>query len=159
MSATLLDERRYRELLDVTLPVAIRTEEEYHRLLNAAAALMEKQEAEISEEEGRLLEMLSILIDEYENRAHPLPEAEPHKMLAYLLKEKDMKPATSGRYCRRAVCRKSSAASAASVKRRPGNWPNSSACLSICSCRQCHLPAPCSPSAGASTLTRTSPSR
>lgn len=92
MNATLLDERRYRELLDVTLPVAIRTEEEYHRLLNAAAALMEKQEAEISEEEGRLLEMLSILIDEYENRAHPLPKAEPHKMLAYLLEEKDMKP-------------------------------------------------------------------
>lgn len=92
MSATLLDERRYRELLDVTLPVAIRTQEEYHRLLNAAAGLMEKQEADISEEEGRLLELLSILIDEYENRAHPLPKAEPHKMLAYLLKEKDMKP-------------------------------------------------------------------
>lgn len=92
MSARLLDELRYRQLLDVTLPVAILTEEEYHRLLNAAATLMEKQEAEISEEEGRLLEMLSILIDEYENRAHPLPKAEPRKMLAYLLEEKDMKP-------------------------------------------------------------------
>ena len=92
MSATLLDERRYRELLDVTLPVAIRTEEEYHRLLGAAAALMEKPDDEISEEEGRLLELLSILIDEYENRAHPLPKAEPHKMLTYLLTEKDMKP-------------------------------------------------------------------
>ncbi len=92
MSATLLDERRYRELLDMTLPVAIRTEEEYHRLLGAAAALMEKPDDEISEEEGRLLELLSILIDEYETRAHPLPKAEPHKMLAYLLEEKDMKP-------------------------------------------------------------------
>ena len=37
MSTTLLNERRYRELLDVTLPVAIRTEEDYHRLLSAAA--------------------------------------------------------------------------------------------------------------------------
>lgn len=92
MSATLLDERRYRELLDVTLPVAVRTEEEYHRLLGAAAALMEKPDDEISEEEGRLLELLSILIDEYENRAHPLPKALPHKILAYLLEEKDMKP-------------------------------------------------------------------
>lgn len=92
MSTTLLDERRYRELLDVTLPVAIRTEVEYHRLLGAAAALMEKPDNEISEEEGRLLEMLSILIDEYESRAHPLPKAEPHKMLAYLLEEKNMKP-------------------------------------------------------------------
>ncbi len=92
MSTTLLDERRYRELLDVTLPVAIRTEVEYHRLLGAAAALMEKPDDEISEEEGRLLEMLSILIDEYEHRAHPLPKAEPHRMLAYLLEEKNMKP-------------------------------------------------------------------
>jgi HTH-type transcriptional regulator/antitoxin HigA len=78
--------------LDVTLPVAIRTEEEYKRLLSAAAALMERPEEEISEEEGRRLEMLSILIDEYENRAHPLPKAEPHRMLAYLLEEKSMKP-------------------------------------------------------------------
>ena len=38
------------------------------------------------------MELLSILIDEYENRAHPLPQAKPHKMLAYLLEEKGMKP-------------------------------------------------------------------
>ena len=92
MSATLLDERQYRKLLDVTLPVAIRTEAEYHRLLSAAATLMDKREDEMSEEEGRLLELLGILIDEYENRAHPLPKAKPHKMLAYLLEEKNMKP-------------------------------------------------------------------
>jgi len=92
MSATLLDEHHYRELLDVTLPVVIRTKEEHQRLLGAAAALMEKPEDEISDEEGRLLELLGILIEEYENRAHPLPKAKPHKMLAYLLKEKNMKP-------------------------------------------------------------------
>jgi HTH-type transcriptional regulator/antitoxin HigA len=92
MSATLLDERQYRKLLDETLPVAIRTEKEHRRLLDAAAVLMEKAEGEISEEEGRLLELLSILIEEFENRAHPLPKAKPHKMLAYLLKEKNMKP-------------------------------------------------------------------
>ena len=92
MSVMLLDERKYRKLLDVTLPVAIRTAGEYHRLLGAAAALMEKPEGEISEEEARLLELLSIVIEEYENRVHPLPKAKPHKMLAYLLEEKNMKP-------------------------------------------------------------------
>ena len=92
MSATLLDERRYRKLLDATLPVAIRTEEEHRRLLSAAAALMEKPEDEITEEQGRILELLSILIEEYENRAHPLPKAKSHKMLAYLLEEKNLKP-------------------------------------------------------------------
>lgn len=49
------------------------------RLLGAAATLMEKPDKEISKEEGRLLKMLSILIDEYENRAHPLPKAVPHR--------------------------------------------------------------------------------
>jgi len=92
MSATLLDERQYRKLLGETLPVVIRTKTEYRRLLTTAAVLMERPEDEISEEEGRLLELLSILIEEYENRAHPLPKAEPHKMLAYLLEEKNMKP-------------------------------------------------------------------
>ena len=92
MSATLLDEHQYRKLLDLTLPVAIRTAEEHGRLLRAAAALMEKPEDEITEEQGRLLELLSILIEEYENRAHPLPKAGPHKMLAYLLEERKMKP-------------------------------------------------------------------
>jgi len=93
MSATLLNERQYGKLLDETLPVVIRTEAEHQRLLATASAIMEKAEGDISEEEGRLLELLSILIEDYENRAHPLPRAEPHKMLAYLLEEKNMKPA------------------------------------------------------------------
>ena len=53
---------------------------------------MEKPEDEMSEEEGRLLELLSIVIDEFENRAHPLPKGKPHKILAYILHEKNMRP-------------------------------------------------------------------
>ena len=92
MSTAQLDERKYRELLDETLPVVIRTGEEHQRLLRAVAELMEKPEPAITEEEGRLLEMLSMLIEEYEDRVHPLPKAEPHKMLNYLLREKQLKP-------------------------------------------------------------------
>src|ERR1017187_6800371 len=92
MSTALLDERKYRELLDETLPVVIRTGEELQRLLRAAAQLMEKPEPAITEEEGRLLEMLSMLIEEYEDRVHPLPKAGPHKMLNHLLQEKQLKP-------------------------------------------------------------------
>ena len=44
----------------MTLPVAIRTGAEYRRLLNAAAALRERPEDEISEEESRRLELLSV---------------------------------------------------------------------------------------------------
>ena len=92
MNATLLDAAQYRELLDASLPVVIRTRAEHRRLLQTAAALMERPDDEISREEGRLLELLSVLIEEYENRAHPLPRTKSHRMLAYLLKEKKMKP-------------------------------------------------------------------
>ncbi|MBV9504089.1 MAG: transcriptional regulator [Acidobacteriia bacterium] len=87
-----LNERKYQNLLIDALPVVIRTEAEYRRLLKIAGELMKKPEQEITEEEGRLLELLSILIETYEDREHPLPKGEPHKMLAHLLEEHNMKP-------------------------------------------------------------------
>jgi len=92
MSATLLDVIRYRELLRDTLPLVIHDEAEYQRLLHAAANLMEKADEETTEEEGRLLEMLAMLIEEYEDRVHPLPNTAPHKMLKHLLHEKGLRP-------------------------------------------------------------------
>ena len=92
MSTALLDERKYQKLLGNALPVVIQTAKEYQRLLHAAQALMEKPEEEMTEEEGRLLELLSVLIEAYEDRVHPLPSTQSHKMLAYLLEEKGMKP-------------------------------------------------------------------
>lgn len=37
--------------------------------------------------------MLAMLIEEYEDRVHPLPKTEPHKMLNYMLQEKGWKAA------------------------------------------------------------------
>jgi HTH-type transcriptional regulator/antitoxin HigA len=90
---TLLDESNYGKLLKKTLPLVIHTDAEHQRLLLAASDLMDKPETEMSEEEGRMLEMLSMLIEEYEDRVHPLPETEPHKMLNHLLPEKGLRPA------------------------------------------------------------------
>uniref|UniRef100_Q01YH3 HTH cro/C1-type domain-containing protein n=1 Tax=Solibacter usitatus (strain Ellin6076) TaxID=234267 RepID=Q01YH3_SOLUE len=92
MSATLLDASKYRELLNDTLPLVIHDEAEYQRLLHGAGKLMEKVDDETTEEEGRLLEMLSMLIEEYEDRVHPLPATSPHKMLQHLLQEKGLRP-------------------------------------------------------------------
>ena len=92
VTTVLLDERKYQKLLEKSLPMVIRTETEYTRLLRITEALMGKAEEEITEEEGRLLELLSMVIEEYEDRVHPLPKTEPYQMLAYLLKERCMTP-------------------------------------------------------------------
>ena len=83
---------RYGELLAQTRPAAIHGETEYRNRLRLVRELMEKPDGEITPAEGRLIELLGILIEEYEDRVHPLPKGAPQKMLAHLLSEKGMKP-------------------------------------------------------------------
>jgi HTH-type transcriptional regulator/antitoxin HigA len=92
MSTVTLNEREYQRLLAEALPAVIQTDDEYNRMLAAVRELMDKGENQLSEEEGRLVELLAVLVEEYEDRVHPLPKGRPHKMLAYLLEEKGLKP-------------------------------------------------------------------
>jgi HTH-type transcriptional regulator/antitoxin HigA len=92
MNTATIDDRSYRRLLGKALPVVIHSESEYRRLMTAAERLTEKPEEELSAEEGRLLELLAILLEEYEDRVRPLPKTDPGKMLAYLLEERGLKP-------------------------------------------------------------------
>jgi HTH-type transcriptional regulator/antitoxin HigA len=93
MSTAIIDDRKYQRLLGKALPVVIRSEAEYRRLMKAAEDLLEKPAERLTAEEGRLLELLSVLLEEYEDRVHPLPKTDPGKMLAYLLEERGLKPA------------------------------------------------------------------
>ncbi len=58
-------------------------------MLAQVEALMSKGEAKLTAEETRLLEMLGILLADYEDRAHPLPKGDPSKMLAHLMQENE----------------------------------------------------------------------
>jgi hypothetical protein len=71
-----MNPHKYQKLLAEALPVVIRTEAKYKRLLKIARGLMEKPEEEITEEEGRLLELLAVLIETYEDRVYPLPKGD-----------------------------------------------------------------------------------
>jgi hypothetical protein len=149
MTTTVLDEPRYRKLLGNALPVVIRTEAEYERLLHVAKALTEKPEEESTEEEGRLLELLSVLIEGYEDRVHPLPMTQPHKMLAFLLEEKGMNQTISGACFPKAACPRSSTENVVSVNLRQSNSRNCSACLSTYFYRaylECRFKPPAPPS-------------
>jgi HTH-type transcriptional regulator / antitoxin HigA len=83
---------RYGRLLGKAMPVVIESNDEYKRMLDTLEVLMDKDEDAMSPEDGRLLKLLAMLIEEYEDRKFPLPRAEPHKMVKYLLEEKGLKP-------------------------------------------------------------------
>lgn len=90
-----VDRRKYGRLLARVAPVVIETEEENERLLAEVDRLMRKGEDNLSPEEDALLDVMTTLIEQYEEKAYPIPDAPPHRVLKTLmenrgLKQKDM---------------------------------------------------------------------
>ncbi len=92
MSTQTLNPVAYGKLLAKVQPHAIKDEREYDRLVAEAGRLMERGEENLTPEETSLLEMMSILIEEYDRKHYPLKPSQPHRMLAFLLELRDLEP-------------------------------------------------------------------
>ncbi|MBD2777617.1 helix-turn-helix domain-containing protein [Iningainema tapete] len=84
----------YIRLLAETLPRVIDTEQEYERLLKEARTLMALGE-NLTAEQAEVLQLLAILIEQYEDEHYQLQAATPHEILNELmlvrgLKQKDL---------------------------------------------------------------------
>jgi HTH-type transcriptional regulator/antitoxin HigA len=90
MSTQTLKAVAYGELLAKVQPHPIKDEREYDRLVAEVGRLMERGEKSLSAEETSLLEMMSILIEEYDRKHYPLKPSQPHKMLAFLLEQRGL---------------------------------------------------------------------
>jgi len=83
-----LDEKTYGRLLRRTLPHVIRTEEEHDRLANELLRLDERENP--SAEERELAELLTVLIDEFEERRYPIRKAGPRQTLRHLMEARSL---------------------------------------------------------------------
>jgi HTH-type transcriptional regulator/antitoxin HigA len=83
-----LNEKTYRQLLGRTLPRVIHTDEECERLTNELMRLDERED--LSREEKELAELLSVLIDEYEERRYPIGKASPQQTLKHLMEARQL---------------------------------------------------------------------
>ncbi len=83
-----LDEKSYGQLLRRAMPHVIRTEEEHERLANELLRLDERENP--SAEERELAELLTVLIDEYEERSYPIRKAGPRQTLRHLMEARDL---------------------------------------------------------------------
>jgi Predicted transcription regulator containing HTH domain len=89
MSATLLKEPAYAKLLTKSLPRPIRTEAEHKRLTSVLLELDERER--LSPEEDALAELLTLLIEDYEEKYHPLPAVSPNESLRALMEERGLR--------------------------------------------------------------------
>ena len=79
----------YAKLLAKSLPRPIRTEAEHER---ATEMLLELDEpADLSPEEEALAEVLTLLIEDYEEKYDPLPRISPNESLKALMHERGLK--------------------------------------------------------------------
>src|ERR1700739_5138279 len=83
-----LDKKTYAQLLARTLPHVIRSDEECERLTNELM-LLDKQE-HLSPKEKELAELLTILIDEYEERRYPIRRVSPRQTLQHLMEARKL---------------------------------------------------------------------
>ena len=87
-TTTDLNEKTYAQLLGRTLPHIIRTEKDLDRLTEELMRLDELKNP--SPEENELAELLTVLVDEYEERRYPIRKASPQQTLKHLMEARKL---------------------------------------------------------------------
>jgi HTH-type transcriptional regulator/antitoxin HigA len=82
------DEKTYGRLLRNALPQVIHSAKEYERLTNELLLLEERDE--LGPEEQRLAELLTLLIDEYEEVRFPIRKSNPQQTLHHLMEARGL---------------------------------------------------------------------
>ena len=90
VAAKRINKRKYGELLADTLPAVIKTEEENERMLALAEQLIDKGERRTLEED-QLFELVTKLIEDFEEEHYPIPDAPPHRILRFLMEQNDLR--------------------------------------------------------------------
>src|SRR6202795_4003753 len=83
-----LDEKTYGRLLGRTLPHVLHTEEECERRTKELMRLNERES--LSPEETELAQLLTVVIDEYEERQYPVRKASPRQTLQHLMEARKL---------------------------------------------------------------------
>jgi HTH-type transcriptional regulator / antitoxin HigA len=97
-----LDPAKYGRLLAETLPAVITNEPEYDRVVALMNKLVVIPEDRITPEQERLLDLLTLLIETYDEKHYQIPDAAPHEVIKLLMQEhglrnKDLEPALGSR--------------------------------------------------------------
>jgi HTH-type transcriptional regulator/antitoxin HigA len=86
-----INEKKYGTLLAEVLPRRIETEAENDRYLMIVEKMIDKGTQNFSPEEDKLFDLLTMLIEEFEEKAYPMPDVAPHERLKYILEERGLK--------------------------------------------------------------------
>lgn len=84
------DQEKYGALLMTVLPQVIENDDELERTETVITQLLKKGN-NLSLEEEKLLDLLSDLVEKYEDENYPIPDVAPNEVLRFLIKENNLK--------------------------------------------------------------------
>src|SRR5262245_65167946 len=90
MNLISFNKRKYGELLTESVTTVIRTEEEYDHAIEQIEKLLKKGDR-IPAEDEHLLDLLSTLVEKYEDEHYPIEPAAPHEILQHLMEARGLK--------------------------------------------------------------------
>ncbi|MGH9328627.1 MAG: helix-turn-helix domain-containing protein [Terriglobia bacterium] len=91
MSTAVMNSFTYGRLLAKTQPQPIHCEADYDRMIEKIEALMGRGEESLSMEETSLLEMISILVERYEQERYPLKPSKPGEVIQFLMEQRELR--------------------------------------------------------------------
>src|SRR5450432_2411856 len=91
MGLTTINPEKYGRLCADVVPKVIDSDEEFDRLVEKMEALDLKKNPTL--EEQALSALLARLIQDYDDRYHAIPALPPHKMIAFLMEQRELRQA------------------------------------------------------------------
>ena len=89
MGVSTLNRTEYGQLCSKVIPKVIESDAEFDRMVEKLEALTFKKNPTLEEE--TLAELLTKLIQDYDDRHYPLPELPPHKMIRFLMDQRGLR--------------------------------------------------------------------
>jgi HTH-type transcriptional regulator/antitoxin HigA len=89
MGLKTVNPEKYGTLCAEVLPKIIESDEEFDRMVEKLEELTFKKNA--TREERTLADLLEKLIQDYDDKHYPLPEAKPHVMVQFLMEQKGLR--------------------------------------------------------------------
>ena len=90
MTTAVMNSATYGKLLAKAQPQPIHSEHDYDRMIEEIGALMDRGERNLSPEETSLLEMMSILVERYEQERYPLKPSKPGEVIQFLMEQRGL---------------------------------------------------------------------
>lgn len=91
MNTAVLNPARYGRLCADAFPKVISSDQEFDRMVEKLEALTFKKNP--TPEEETLAELLTKLVNDYDDLHYPLPDVPPHRMIAYLMEQRHLRQA------------------------------------------------------------------